>query len=103
MLQQLSTKLLKHPAFTVKNDTYLTIVLEIQPQLTMWATSADRTRTIHIQTLTTLDGDNIKTSHGATRINMMQYLVDNTGLVNHLYFTSKIKGNETSVMINLVL
>ena len=67
----------------------------------MWAISTDRIIAIHIQTPITLDGDNTQTFHGAIRINMLQYLVDRTGLLSHLVFTSKFKGKETPVMINL--
>ncbi|KAK9187570.1 hypothetical protein WN944_018968 [Citrus x changshan-huyou] len=63
---------------------------------TMWATTTDRTRTILTQTLTTLDRDNTQSSLGAIRINMLSYLVDKIGLLNHLDFTSKIKGKQAS-------
>ena len=75
---------------------YLTIVPKIQLQPTMWATSTDRTRIILIQTLATLNGDNIQTSHGAIIINMLQ------NHIGHLDFTNKIKGKETPAMTNLV-
>ena len=66
----------------------------------MWATSIDRIRTIHIQTLTTLDGDSTRTFHGVIRTRLLQHLVNITNLLNHLDFISKIKGKEASIMIN---
>ena len=50
------------------------------------ATLTDRTKTILIQTLKILDGDSAQ-----------------TGLLNHLDFTNKIKGKKTPAMINSVL
>ena len=41
-----------------ENEHLLTIVLEIQPRSTMWANSTNKTRTIHIQTFTTMNKDN---------------------------------------------
>ena len=86
--------------FIIENGFYLTIVLDIQPQLIMWATSTNRTRTIRTQTLTNLDGDNIQTSHKAIGINMLRYFVDKSSLLNHLDSTSKVKGKEPPTMIN---
>ena len=60
----------------------------------------NKIRTIYIQTLTTLDGDNTQTFYGATRINLLQQLVDITDLLNHWDFTSQIESKETQVIIN---
>ncbi|KAH9801229.1 hypothetical protein KPL71_000949 [Citrus sinensis] len=73
--------------------------LAAQLRLTIWAASIDRTRTIHIQTLTTLDGDSTQTFHRVIRTRLLQHLVDRTDLLNHLDFISKIKSKETSIMI----
>ena len=89
--------------FIMEKGFYLIIVLEIQLQLTMWATSTDRTRTIRIQTLTTLDGDSTQISHGAIGIKMLQRSVDKTSLLNHLDSTSKVNGKEPPTMVNSVL
>ena len=86
--------------FIVERDTYLSIVLGIQLQSIMWAASINRTRTIHIQTLTTLDGDNTRTFHEVIRTRLLQHLVDRTDLLNHLDFINKIKSKEASTMIN---
>ena len=64
--------------FIVEKGTYLTIVLGIQPRLTL----TDRIRTIHTQTLTTQYGDSPKASHEAIRIIMMQQSMDKTYLLN---------------------
>ena len=40
------------------NEHLLTTVPEIQPRSTMWVNSTDRTRTVYIQTFTTMDEDN---------------------------------------------
>ena len=87
--------------FIVEKGTYSTIVLGIQFQSIMWVTLINRTRTIHIQTLTTLDGDNTRTFHGVIRTRLLQHLVDRIDLLNHLDFISKIKSKEVSTMINL--
>ena len=97
------TKLLRYLVFITEKDIYSTMVLEILLQSTMWASTTDRTTRILIQTLKTLDRDITKTSHRAIKINMLPYPVDKTCLVNHLYFTSKIRGKEIPAMINSVL
>lgn len=72
-------------------DICLIIVLGIQPQLTIWATSTEKTRTILTQTLTTLDGDITQTSYEVIRINMLQYPLDKTGLFNHQISPTKLR------------
>ena len=71
-------------------DICLIIVLGIQPQSTIWATSTDKTRTILTQTLTTLDGNITQTFHRVIRINMLQYPLDKTGLFNHQISPTKL-------------
>lgn len=62
-------------------------------------------RTIFIQIPTILNGGSIQTSHGIIRtiINMLQHPVDRIDLHHYLDFSNKIKGKETTSMINLAL
>lgn len=57
--------------FIVERGIYMIIVLKIQLQSIIWATSIDKIKTIHIQTFITLNGDNTQTFHGIIRTRLL--------------------------------
>ena len=81
--------------FIVQKNICLIIVPKILPQ-------SITSRATLIQTLVVLNACSTQMSHGAIkiRINMLEYLMDRTNMLNHLDFISKIKSKETPIMIN---
>lgn len=81
--------------WVIEKDIYLTIVLNIIPQSTIWATIRDKTKTTFIQIPIILYGGSIHNSYRQIkiriRINPIQYLVARIDLFNHLDLISKIK------------